>query len=274
MRKRTYFLVYIDILGFVERADKEIKKSGSLTPEEVRNIYRGRVEGRLNELKEKRTIPSYTRKEDKNVVHSREMSLDSWLLFTDDIWKTFRSVGEVLETQLPFEIAIGVKDFDESPVGKELIALRNETMDYLKSNILSPYKKWYEEKHKKSVEQTFILLTPEVYKELGVKKVKRIACRPYKSANFYLVKRKEVERKLEILEFLEKIGLERDVYREIEELYVEPENWHFPNDMTYSQFHWMVQLIDFFTREAQLPSRHSRITPYTPCPDFYFILRS
>lgn len=143
MRKRTYFLVYIDILGFVERAEKEIKKFSTLTPEEVRNIYRGRVEGRLNELKEKRTIPSYTRKENKIVVHSREISLDSWLLFTDDIWKTFRSVGKVLETQLPFEIAIGVKDFDESPTGEELIALRNETMVYLKTNILSPYKKWY-----------------------------------------------------------------------------------------------------------------------------------
>lgn len=225
MRKRTYFLVYIDILGFVERADKEIKKSGSLTPEEVRNIYRGRVEGRLKELKKKRTIPSYTRREDRTVLHFREMSLDSWLLFTDDIWKAFRSVGEILETNLPFEIAIGVKYFDESPAGEERIALRNETMDYLKSNILSPYKKWYGEKHKKNAEQTFILLTPEAYKELESENVKRIARRPYKSANFYLVKRKEFDRKLEILKFLEKINSKRVEYREIEELYVKPANY-------------------------------------------------
>jgi len=227
MVKKKYFLIYIDILGFVERADKESEKSSFFTSELVRDAYRREVERRLDELKEKRTIHSYTRKEDKTVVHFREMSLDSWLLFTDNIWKAFRSVAEILKTNLPFEVAIGAKKFDESPAGEELMALRNETMDYLKNNILSPYKNWYKKKYKKSVEQTLILITPEAYKELEYKKVKKIARKPYESADFYLLEQKEFERKLEILEFLERvrIGSERIEYREIEGLYVKPENY-------------------------------------------------
>ena len=149
MLKKKYFLVYIDILGFEERAEKEAEKSSFFTPELVRDAYRREVERRLNELKEKRTIYSYTRKEDKTVVHFREMSLDSWLLFTDNIWKAFKCVGGVLKTNLPFEVAIEAKKFDEPPVGEELIVLRNETMGYLKNIILSPYKKWYKKKTRK-----------------------------------------------------------------------------------------------------------------------------
>jgi len=214
MLKKKYFLIYLDILGFEERAEKEAEKSG-IRPEEVRSIYRERIKRKLNPLKENEIVLDF-----------QEMSLDSWLLFSDTIWKTFRSVGEVLKTNLPFEIAIGAKDFDESPAGEELIALRNETMDYLKTNILKPYKTWYCKEYEKSVEQTFILLTPEAYKELESKKGKRIGRKPYESADFYLLEQKEFERKLEVLEFLEKIDSQRDEYREIEDLYVEPENYN------------------------------------------------
>lgn len=98
-------------------------------------------------------------------------------------------------------------------------------MAHLSLNRLRSYKKWYEEKYKKSVEQTFILLTPEAYKELESQKIKTIAREPYESADFYLLEQEEFNRKLEVLEFLEKIGSQRIEYREIEELYVKPENY-------------------------------------------------
>ena len=210
MLRKKYFLIYLDILGFEERAEKEAEKSG-IRPEEVRSIYRERIKRKLNLLKDIETVLDF-----------REMSLDSWLLFSDTIGKAFRTVGAVLKTNLPFEIAIGAKKFEESPAGEELIALRNETMDYLKTNLLNSYKKWYSTKHKKSVEQTFILLTPEAYKELESQKIAR---KPYESADFYLLEEEEFDRTLEVLEFLERLGSEREVYREIEELYVEPENY-------------------------------------------------
>ena len=209
--KSKYFLIYIDILGFVERAKIEAGKS-RFRPEEIRNIDKERITHKLSQLKENETVLDF-----------REMSLDSWLLFTDSIRKAFRSIGEILKTDLPTEIAIGAEKFDESPAGEELISLRNETMDYLKTNILSPYKQWYRIKYEKSVEQTFILLSPAAYKEL---ESQTIARKPYESADFYLLEQEECKRKLKVLEFLEMIGLERKVYREIEELYVEPENYN------------------------------------------------
>ena len=213
MPKKRYFFVYIDILGFVERAEKDTEKS-TITAEEARKIYNDRIKPKLDSLKS-----------NKDVVDYQKMSLDSWLLFNDDIWKAFKSVGEVLKTELDFEVAIGVKEFDESPVGKELTFLRNETMNYLNSNILSPYKKWFKEAYEQSVKQTFILLTSAAYKELESKKAKNMASKPFKSADFYLLEQKEFDKKLKIIKFLEKIGSQRIEYRELEKLYVTPENY-------------------------------------------------
>ena len=300
MGKNKYFLIYIDILGFVEKAKIDADKS--IRPEERRKIYQERITHKLSQLKENETVLDF-----------QKMGLDSWLLFTDSIRKAFRSIGEILKTDLSFEIAIEAKKFDESPAGGELIVLRDEIMDYLKTNILSQYKEWYrkeyeylfswnnhpgndsekllrflrddldigwaenvkihksddgkticihkdensaeimiDEKNEKATLsisdgrihdlkvkkeneklniykyeklQTFILLTPEAYEELESLTSKTIAHKPYESADFYLLEQEEFERKLDVLEFLEKIGLERDVYREIEELYVEPENY-------------------------------------------------
>ena len=209
-----YFLIYIDILGFAKRAKKEAGVHG-LEPEEVRNAYKRRIEDKLSELKERNIIRYYTQKE----------GLDSWLVFTDGIQKVFKSICDVLKAKLPLEVAIGAKKFEKSPAPRDLIVLRDEVMDYLGDNILSSYRKWYRKQHRHSPKQTFILLTAEAYQEFNYKKM---CSKPYPSADFYFLKQKEFERKLKILEFLEKIviGSQRVEYKEIEELYVEPKNYN------------------------------------------------
>lgn len=54
---------------------------------------------------------------------------------------------------------------------------------------------------------------------------KRKCSKPYPDAEFYFIEQKEFERELKVLEFLEKIGSQRAEYREIEELYVAPQNY-------------------------------------------------
>jgi Mg/Co/Ni transporter MgtE len=216
MLKKKYFLVYIDILGFEERAEKEAKKTGR-PAKDIRKSYVDSIEGRLKELNKDEVI----------VLYKNAGGLDSWLLFADDIWKTFKSVAEILKAQLPLEVAIGVKDIDKES-DRYSIEFEGEVISYLKTGIIGKYRKFFEDTHAEhSPKQTFILLAPEAYKELESKKVKKIARKPYESADFYLLEQKEFERKLEILEFLERvrIGSERIEYREIEELYVKPENY-------------------------------------------------
>lgn len=210
MVKMKFFLIYIDILGFEDIAKKEAEES-PLKPEEVRNAFRKRIKNKLSESMTQETILYY-----------QEMSLDSWLLFTDEIWKAFKSVDKVSEAELPLQVIIGAKEFDKSPSGQGLISLQDETMSYLKHNIISLYETWYKEEHGHSPNQTFILLAEELYKELDYKKM---CSKPYSSAEFYLVKQEKLKKRLKILEFLQKIGSQRDEYKEIEKLYVEPENY-------------------------------------------------
>ena len=122
-----YVIIYIDILGFEKIAGNTGGELG-LTPEEVRQNYRDRILDRLNVIKDK-----------KYAVHFEEISLDSWLIFTDNIWNAFLSLSEVLKSNLSFEIAIGINELEESPAGVRLIALRNETISLLKSDIISSY---------------------------------------------------------------------------------------------------------------------------------------
>ena len=166
-----HFLIYIDILGFGKRAKEEAEKTGR--PEkDIRNSYIASIEGRLKELKKSGVIVLY-----------KKASFDSWLLFTDSIWKAFKSIAGTLKAKLPLEVAIGANTIEESELYS--IEFENEVLSYLKTEIISQYETWYKEEHQKSVEQTFILLTREACEELESQKAnKRIALKPYELANF------------------------------------------------------------------------------------------
>ena len=182
------YLVYLDILGFEKKAKEEAQKS-NLEPEEVRDAYRKRIKRRLRTLRASKII-----------LHSQEVSSDSWLLFTDSIWGAFKSVEENLKTKLDLEVAIGAKEFNESPAGEESIAFCNETISYLKDDILASYRKCYKDTHGKAVKQTFILLNEDAYKELGYKQM----CydeiyESIKGSEVYLIRQDKFERGSKVL---------------------------------------------------------------------------
>lgn len=207
----NYFLIYIDILGFSRKFEGE-KLHPYSTHEEVRSVWRNRIDNNLKKIKQRGFI-----------LHFQEVSSDSWILFSDTIDGTFRSISELLKSELPLEIAVGFEKYPISPASDELIYLRDETMTYLKDDILGHYKEWFKKENMNSVNQTCILLTTEAYEMLDDI---NLCCIPYVSANFYLVKPDEFEKKVAILEFLEKIGSQRAEYKKIEELYVEPKNYN------------------------------------------------
>lgn len=218
---KKHVLVYLDILGFEKRAMEDAEKT-SLESNEVREAYRKRIESKLSNLKVSKAKQEYPKKECSIVSFAEQVTLDSWLLFTDDAWNAFKSIGEVLEAGLPMEIVIGVKEFKESRSREELVALKDETIAYLKSDILTSYRKI---RHKK-IEQTFVLLTKEVYESIDSPIVSH--AKPYKSSKgeqFYLIEKDQLERILTSLKFLGKLGSKRPEYREIDTLYVKPKSY-------------------------------------------------
>ncbi|MFZ3060612.1 MAG: hypothetical protein WA102_12865 [Candidatus Methanoperedens sp.] len=203
-----HFLIYIDSLGYEKKAKEEAKNTGRPV-EDIRESYIGSIEGRLKELKKREFIKSYKKSEYG----------DDFVVFTDSIWNAFKTIGEVLKAKLTLAIGIGFLKVDDL----YLIERSDETISNLKTYIIPKYKKFYEDEHgEHSLTQTFILFTPEAYQQLDSK---RKCSKPYPSADFYFIEQKEFERELKVLEFLEKIGSQRAEYREIEELYVEPQNY-------------------------------------------------
>lgn len=218
---KKFVLVYLDILGFEKRAKKDAEKT-SLDASEVREAYRKRIESKLSKLKATKTEQEYPKKECSMVSLVKQVTIDSWLLFADDVWNAFKSIGEVLEAGLPMEIVIGIEEFKESQSGKELIALRDETIHYLRSDILNSYRKIRDKK----IEQTFVLLTKEVYEDTGLSSIPH--AKLYKSSKgeqFYLVENVQFETMLSSLKFLEELGSKRPEYREIDTLYVKPKSY-------------------------------------------------
>lgn len=203
-----HFLIYIDSLGYEKRAEGEAKTTGRPV-EDIRESYINSIEKRLKYIEKKETIKSFKKSEYG----------DDFVVFTDSIWNAFITIGEVLKANLPLAIGIGFLKVDDS----YLIERSTETISNLKTNIIPKYKKFYESEHgEHSLRQTFILFTPEAYEQLDSK---RKCSKPYPSAEFNFIEQKEFERELKVLEFLEKIGSQRAEYREIEELYVAPQNY-------------------------------------------------
>lgn len=197
-------LIYIDLMGFEKKAMDDAEKTNRPI-EDIRDSYRNSIKIRLKELKNKKTI-----------VHFQPMSLDSWLLFSNDFCRAFKSIGEVLKAKLPLEIAIEIKEFNKSIEG-DLIVLSNETISYIKNyienDIIKQYKNWYKKVYKESPVTTFILFTAEAYEEF---EFKWMCYKPYPSAEFYLVKHKNFEETYGFIEFFEEMAPQRKEYRTID----------------------------------------------------------
>lgn len=173
-------------MGFEEKA-KDCEEKTGLLAEDMRCAFQNIIKTRLKGLKN-----------EKAILNFKEMSFDSWLLFSSsvDLWDNFISIGKILKTKLELEIAVDIIEFSK-PVEEELIILSDDMMKYFKSDgrkliaFIDQYKGWYREEHKNSPKNSFILLTVKAYDEF---EFKSISSKPYSSAEYYLVEHKEFKK--------------------------------------------------------------------------------
>lgn len=206
------FLIYIDLLGYEKKAKEEAKLTGRPV-EDIRKSYVDSLERRLDRLNENDII-SFLYKNHDEGFH------DDFLIFTETIQKAFFIINEAMKAGLPLEIAIGLKEFDDT----SQIQRKNETIEYLKSNIINKFIQFCKDEYGDSPHQTFILLTTELYNKLDFDS-KKICFKPYLSAKFWLIDIEKFLNFIKISKFLEKIGTMRSEYRNIEKLYVKPYNY-------------------------------------------------
>lgn len=172
-----YFMLYIDILGFEERAALEAVITGHNVAD-IRDSYINMVIKRLEQLKNERTI-----------IDSKQITIDSWLLISVSPWRIFESIKKILKSTLKFEMVVGVNRTEEI----ESIFTSPETIKFLKKDkCLDNYKKWYKKiNNDRPPDKTFILLNIDAYKEFYFKQA---YSKPYISAEYYLVRYEEIEK--------------------------------------------------------------------------------
>lgn len=201
-----YFLVYFDILGYGEKAKREAKQTGRPV-EDIRHSYVASLECRLTELKREGIIA-----ESKRSAYG-----DDWLVFTDSMWKALKTIGCLFTAKLQLAVAVGVEHYEDS----NLLIRNDSTIGFLRTRIVPKYAAFHKKAHGHSSQRTFVLFTQEACKELGSTD---IGVEPYRAAGFHCIDQAAFERKLQVFDFLNRIGSSRVDYRDIERLYVEPKN--------------------------------------------------
>jgi len=217
-------LIYLDILGFGELAYEIANKKG-IEEREVRKKF-------IDVIKERVEIIETHRR----IIGKKYGESDDWLLVTDSLDNVFITILEVLEhntgyrgyERISLEIAIGTGEYDKWAKfeGKYLV-IEEDTIKFLKTNIITFYHKWYRDKNNQSPKSTFVILTESAYEGLGPLDKKICKKISYKENGteiiFFIADVNRVKQRGKVYEFLEKIGYAGSkLYGRIDEVYVPP----------------------------------------------------
>ncbi len=221
------YLIYFDMLGYKELADK-IGEESSIKSSEVRLKFFQIIQEKLEIIRKKFKI-----------LGSKEMS-DDWLIAIESkyhfnpIDSCFEIIDEILDhstpylikeyNKIPLEIGIGIGKYDKWAKfeGNELLA-ETSTVNLLKTDIVGFYRSHYKKIHGESIRQTFIVLTESVYNKLS--KLDKGLCEEIIEQNykFYNISELAISKLAKMLKFLKLIHHPRDIWiRNIDYLYVPP----------------------------------------------------
>lgn len=212
--KEKNFLVYLDILGF-----KDLPRKISEKTRFDENIIRERFFSKPLE----ETIKEIAK---DGVQHTKGVSAiegsDNYVLLVDnDIHKTFKILADLVKIKIPhkdynfipLEIAV---DFKEIEIVTKNPINQNEVIEFLKNDIINPYRKIYKEAHAEQsiIKETFILFTNVALDELQEHHKKECKEYSYKKKDkegnteeqhFFYIPLTTIERERNISNFFEKI---------------------------------------------------------------------
>jgi hypothetical protein len=155
MMARTY-IIFIDILGYQEVAN-EISSQTNLDSSYVRQSF----------LRDPLTLAIV---KFGNAVSLRYFT-DNFLVFTNNLETVFGIIYEVSRLAIPFntpklvpfEVAVGVADLNTNfdPIDQD------ETVRFLKLDLLDCYKKYYKQEKGYSIKDTFVVITTDFFQVLS-----------------------------------------------------------------------------------------------------------
>lgn len=215
------YLIYLDILGF-ENLPQEIAKKTGFDEDIIRQDFFSKpLKEKIEEVKREGTQVS------KGI--SEIEGSDNYVLMVDDIQTAFEVVGKLTTIKIPhkdyrnipLEIALDIRQLRDD-LKIELIN-REEIIEFLKNDIVNPYRKYYEDMNGEKVKETFVVVTEQVFNEL--EPIDRKYCEKitWREKTFFAMNLQEIWERCKIFEFLERMGIAGSkLYDRINELYVPP----------------------------------------------------
>ena len=234
--KEKKFFIYLDILGFKD-LPREIKGNAGFYEDIIRERFLSEpLREKIMELGGKGI--QYTKG-----ISAIEGSDNYVLLVDDEINTLFKVMAELLMIKIyneycnfiPLEIAVDLKEIGirvKDPINQR------EVIDFLKTDIINPYRKIYREKHGEQsiIKDTFILFTNAAFAELKEHSKKECVKYNYskkdKNGNvheysFYFLPLSIVERERKISDYFEEIHQSRSDYNGalIDKIFVPPDEY-------------------------------------------------
>ncbi|MEN6552686.1 MAG: hypothetical protein ABFC34_07340 [Methanobacterium sp.] len=223
---KEYYLCYIDILGFENRA-KEILETYDLNvkpylikPSHIRNKLRQHLKNKLKEL------------EERNCIIGISTGRDDWVIVSEELQKLVISIYEIIEIQpdFPLEIALGSELYSENKdlFNSDSFIDEDSTICFLKNNIIGEYCNWYKSTHDdQSVRTTFILFTDKLYQKIDHCDQETFSPKGYKKKILYYVDAESFRRQAKCLNFVNTLGIPNNpIYEGIDKLYVIPKEYN------------------------------------------------
>ena len=219
MKKR--YLIYLDILGFEEKAKDIAQKSGFDVGVIRENFLSIPLKNKIEETKRKKSEISQGMSEIEGS--------DNYILIVDEMETVFEVVGELTMIKIPhkefgcipLEVAADVREIDENV--KLEPKYRDEVIGFLKYDIVSPYRKYYKSKHGDPTRETFLLFTREFFDELEPLDKKACEEIPYEGKTLVVADVGKVQQRFKVIDFLRKIGYPNSrTYWRIDEVYIPP----------------------------------------------------
>ena len=211
------FIVYLDILGFEELAEK-IEKNENIRSERVRkDLFINPLQKKIQKLKN-----------ESKIIGEKQIA-DDWIFIIDGFENLFESVSKILETEIDiikyvsnpkenygtiqFEIVIGSYEFDKwADLDGDEIICDDNIIRYLKSHLITEYKKFYKKTYSQRITESFTIATDSFFDELsfGMKKyfvnLEHEYLNKINDEKYYLLRNENIIKEGKISVFLKTIG--------------------------------------------------------------------
>jgi len=223
MNEKKY-LIYLDILGFEGLAEEMAKKTGFEEDVLRQNYLSDPVEKEIEEIKREGIQIS------KGI--SEIEGSDNYVLIFDDIQTAFELVGKLTTIKIshrdygviPLEVALGTKEIDK---GIEVRPInRKKIIEFLKEDVINPYRSYYKNKNDETIKETFVLFTQEFFDDLEPLDKKYCERISHRNKTFFVADLEKIQQRARVFEFLEKIGYAGSKwYGRIDGVYVPPSEY-------------------------------------------------